>query len=332
MIAPARRNRSRTARRSPAITPPPRSPGRAAAQFVARLVPLDPGFYAFSLAAETGWREPVAGLALPAVHLCAAPHRDGAAQGAFEITDSFGRAGSWLDGRHKVLFVKSPAGGGAALVTGYLARDPDGMPLELDIRRVAAPGPAPIGAEGKESEPSGRTRPPLPAVMTLRMGGPVSAERSSQSVGLEIVAHIRGRGDVRFLDTPWVGRLGPGLWIEGFMIFPRGRSVAAAIEYKGLTASGTETSWIGAGSLCGTQGRGVPLIGFAVRQKAVPGGAPFDCEYTGYFQSGATAGPTRNGAPCRSAIDSDALEGMQLRLTPRPASPALARPPSTKTA
>ena len=307
MIAPGRPRRSKTARLPQAIVPPPPSPAGAAPQFVARLVPLGPGFYAFSLAADTGWREPGAGFALPAVHLGAAPRQDGAIQ----ITDSFGRAGSWLGGRHKVLFVKSPAGGGAALVTGYLARDPDSMPLELDIRRIAPPA-------GEEREPAGRVPPPLAPVMTLRMGGPVAVERSAQGVGLDIVAYIRGRGDVRFLDTPWVGRLGPGLWIEGFVIFPHGRLAAAAIEYKGLTASGAETPWIGGGTLCGARDSGIPLIGFAVRQKAVPGGAPFDCEYTGYFQSGASAGPTRNGAPCRSAIDHDPLEGMQLRIAPRP--------------
>jgi hypothetical protein len=309
---------------SPAIAPPTSSPERAAPQFVARLVPLDPGFYAFSLAAETPWREPVAGLALPAVQLCAVPHQDG----AVEITDSFGRAGSWLGGRHKVLFVKAPAGGGAALITGYLARDPEAKPLELDIRRLAQPGPATIPAEGAERQPSGRAPlSPLAPVTRLRMGGLGAAERSSEGAGLEVVAHIRGRGDVRFLDTPWVGRLGPGLWIEGFAILPHSRLAAAAIEYKGLTASGTETPWIGSGNFCGARGSGIPLIGFAVRQKTAPGGAPLDCEYTGYFQSGATAGPTRNGAPCRSAIDHDVLEGMQLRITPRPTGRA-----STKTA
>ena len=264
-----------------------------APHFVARLVPLDPGLYAFSLTTEAAWREPAVGLALPLVQLCAAPRQDG----AVEITDSLGRAESWLEGRNKVLFVKSPAGGGAVLVTGYLARDPATMPLEVDIRRVAPPGPP---------------------VMTLRMGGAGAAERSAEGAGLEIVAHIRGRGDVRFLDAPWVGRLGPGMWIEGFTVRPHGRLVAAAIEYKGLTASGTETPWIESGNFCGTQGRSLPLVGFAVRQKAVPGGAPFDCEYTGYFQSGATAGPTRNGAPCRSATEQDALEGLRLRITPRP--------------
>jgi hypothetical protein len=147
-------------------------------------------------------------------------------------------------------------------------------------------------------------------------------------MGLDIVAHIRARGDVRFQDTPWVGRLGPGLWIEGFMILARSQSAAAAIEYKGLTASGAETPWTGTGGLCGSRGRSIPLIGFAVRQKSAPGGALVDCEYTGYFQSGAVAGPARNGAPCRSAIENDPLEGMQLHLIPRPGRDALARPAS----
>jgi hypothetical protein len=306
MIARARPGRSKAARPSAAIAPPTSPAEPTAPQFVARLVPLDPGVYAFSLASETTWRAPVAGLALPAVQLGAAPREEG----AIEITDSFGRAGSWLGGRHKVLFVKAPAGGGAALITGYLARDPDSQPLELDIRRIAEAGPA-----------------TLAPVTRLRMGGPGAAERSPDGAGLEIVAHIRSRGDVRFRDTPWVGRLGPGLWIEGFTVVPPRGLAAAAIEYKGLAANGTETPWIGGGDFCGTRGRGTPLIGFAVRQKTAPGSAPLDCEYTGYFQSGAIAGPTRNGAPCRSAIDHDALEGLQLRITPRPA-----RPASTKTA
>jgi hypothetical protein len=321
MIAPGRPKRSKTAGWSRAIAPPP-SRGRTAPYVIARLVPLDPGLYTFSLGAETGWLEPLAGLTLPAVHLCAAPDRGG----DVEITDSFGRAGSWLGGRHRVLFVKSPTGGGMALVTGYLAHDPDSLQLALDIRRLAASGSATIAAEGGEREPAGLTPPSTAPVMTLTMGGPVAAEAWPQRVGLDIVAHIRGRGDVHFLDTPWVGRLGPGLWIEGFAIFPDSGLAAATIEYKGLTASGTETPWIGGGMLCGTRGSGIPLIGFAVRQKALPGGAPFDCEYTGYFQSGAMAGPIRNGAPCRSAIGQDALEGMRLRITPR-----APRPNSTRT-
>jgi len=323
MIAAARPPGFKAADVSGAAALPPRASEQATPHVVARLVPLDPGLYAFSLAAETDRREPVAGFALPAVHLCVPPRQDR----AIEITDGFGRARSWLTGRHKVLIVKSPPGGGAALVTGYLARDPDSLPLALDIRRLSPPGPPPLATAGAEREHGGRVSTLFAPVIRLTMDDAVAAEDSPQPVGLQILAHIRGRGDVRFIDAPWVGRLGPGLWIEGFTIFPDSRLAPASIEYKGLTASGTETPWISGGMLCGTRGRGIPLIAFAVRQKAVPSGAPLDCEYTGYFQSGATAGPSRNGAPCRSTIDRDALEGMQLRIIPRPI-----RPTSTGTA
>lgn len=301
MIAPGRAKRPTTARRPRAGTPPTAAPANEAPappHAVARLVPLDPGLYAFNLAAKTHWRHPVEGLVLPRVHVCAAPHEEG----AIEITDGFGRAGSWLGERDKVLFVTSHSGGGTALVTGYLTGEPDSLPLELEIRSIAVPGSATPAA-----------------VMTLTLGDLAQAEAEPQSLRLEIVAHIRNRGDVSFLDTPSVGRLGPGLWIEGFSIVLHGRLAEAAIEYKGLSASGTETPWIESGTLCGSRGMGIPLVGFAVRQKAGAGEAPLECEYTGYFQSGAMAGPARNGAPCRSTIENDPLEGIELRIAPRPA-------------
>jgi hypothetical protein len=284
-------------------------------EFAARLVPLDAGFYAFSLAPHTGWREPVVGLPLPAVHVCPPPDRDG-----IEITDNLGRAGpgrvgAWLGGRCSTLFVKAPPGGGAALVTAYLSRDPEAHPLQLEIRRID-PGDVAFAASpvGPGVSPGGTPAP----IMTLAMGAAAAPPDAMQPVRLEIVAHIRGRGDIRFGDSLWIGRLGPGLWIEAFTLWSRDQSVAGAIEYKGLSASGTETPWVACGSPCGTTGQGIPLVGFAVRQRGVPGGALFDCEYAGYFGSGTVAGPVRNGAPCRSSSDNDPLEGMQLRVTRRP--------------
>jgi hypothetical protein len=61
----------------------------------------------------------------------------------------------------------------------------------------------------------------------------------------------------------------------------------------------------------------VPLVGFAVRLKPSAATAAYDCEYSGYFQSGVTIGPLRNGAPCRSTVANDPLEGVQVRLVPR---------------
>jgi len=107
--------------------------------------------------------------------------------------------------------------------------------------------------------------------------------------------------------------------VEAFTILPRHERAAAAIEYKGLSANGVETAWLPAGSVCGTTGRNTPLLGFAVRQKAGVAGARFDCEYSGSFESGAVAGPARNGAPCRSVSDNDPLEGLQLCIIDRSA-------------
>lgn len=273
----------------------------AASRCVVRLVPLDPGLYGFTLAATAVGQGATSGPILPLVQICQPPP----AERTIEITDAFGRAGSWLGRRHAMLFVAVPPGGGVALVTAYLAD----APVELEIRRIDAASDTAPPAAGA----------PLPGTtLRLILAAPAAAAPSSHEVGFETVTHIRGRGDVRFVDAPWIGRLGRGLWIETLTLFPRDPSAAAAIEYKGLAAGGAETPWTGCGSPCGTQERGLPLIGLAVRQKAGFAEALFDCEYTGYFQSGATAGPARNGAPCRSAVDGDPLEGLQLRIIRRP--------------
>jgi hypothetical protein len=270
----------------------------------ARIVTLEPGLYAFTLPGVRYRRERIPGLPLPAIQVCAAT-----AGGGFEITDEAGRPGSWLGGG-MVLFVKSPEGG-AALVTAYLAREADAPPLDVEIRRIDRAGDRKIAASVPNTG--------LPPLMTLRLDASDAAAASTSSVRLDAIAHIRGRGDVRFAGGGVIGRLGPGLWIEAFAIASPDAAAAVGIEYKGLSASGSETPWLDCGSICGEAGTGIALLGFAVRQKAGSGSAArFDCEYSGYFQSGSVVGPLRNGAPCRSPRDNDALEGMALSVTPRP--------------
>ena len=121
--------------------------------------------------------------------------------------------------------------------------------------------------------------------------------------------------------------MAPGLWIESFSLLPLEVIGAQDVEYKGLTGSGFETPWISDDKLCGTRGMGVPLVGFAIRLKASAAAAGYDCEYSGFFQSGAIVGPLRNGAPCRSSVANDPLEGLQIRVRKRAAGkldPALA--------
>jgi hypothetical protein len=121
--------------------------------------------------------------------------------------------------------------------------------------------------------------------------------------------------------VPWAGRVAPGLWIESFSLRPLQGFSAQDIEYKGLTGSGFETPWLSDDKMCGTKGMAVPLVGFAVRLKPGAATAAYDCEYSGYFQSRVTVGPLRNGAPCRSTVANDPLEGIQVRLVRRAAVP-----------
>ena len=287
-----------------ALDPASKKARSAVPNAIARLVNLDPGLFAFSLTGAAPWRGGEAGLALPAVHVCPFHARPNS---AVEITTVSGGAGAWLGGRADTLFVRSPREGGAALVTAYLARDPSGPALALAIRRLDGPADSP-----------GATPAELP-IMTVPLATPAVTARPREEVGLEILLHIRGRGDVYFFEPGWAGRVGAGSWVEVFAILPQHALAASAVEYKGLSASGVETGWLPSGTRCGTSGRSTPLLGFAVRQKAGVAGARFDCEYSGYFQSGTISGPARNGAPCLSTADNDPLEGLQLRIIDRSA-------------
>jgi hypothetical protein len=145
---------------------------------------------------------------------------------------------------------------------------------------------------------------------------------------------MRNRGDIPFADADWAGRIGPGLWIESFSVAPIETLNGLEIEYKGLTSRGFETPWVSNGGPCGTRGMSVPLLGFAMRVKSNASTARYDCEYSGYFQSGATVGPLRNGVPCRSTVHNDPLEGIRLRLVARHISTAdvVAAPVESKAA
>ena len=278
---------------------------------VAKLISLEEGFYAFTLLGDGVGSGIAPGFAVPAVHISAPPRNSE----PMEIIDTLGRCAEWIAAGQATLFVRAPTGGGVALVTAYPGRDPRSQPLQLEIRRLDHAGFA--AAPTKSSATGGVGLARQPPFATIFLADPIPLAGDAEPLPIEILLHLRRRGDVRFVDRPWAGRLGPGLWIESFTILPRQRSAAAAIEYKGLTAAGVETDWLGCGSACGSRGMETPLVGFAVRQKASAADKVFDCEYSGYFQSGAVIGPCRNGAPCLSATANDPLEGMQLRILQR---------------
>jgi len=68
--------------------------------------------------------------------------------------------------------------------------------------------------------------------------------------------------------------------------------------------------------LCGTRGRGLPLIGFAVR--VAPQRADrFEVVYQGSFFAGGISPLQQNGAPCRATTADDPLEAINIRLIER---------------
>jgi hypothetical protein len=273
-----------------------------------QLLPLPTGLYLFSV---TSAAPPVSGrgeLSLPAMHIGLGP---GVRSDQVEFIAGPSTHGAWLFSTNDLL-VTRVTGSGATLVLTSV-RAPGGEVLSIKVERLEERRDEPASAKAaKSAAPStaGPTPPEIP--LFERSGGALP-------LPVHIVAHIRTRGDMSFAHVPWAGRVAPGLWIESFSVQPLEQFGAKDIEYKGLTGSGFETPWISDNVMCGTRGMATPLVGFAIRLKPSAAAASFDCEYSGYYQSGLVVGPMRNGAPCRSSVANDSLEGIQLRILRRDA-------------
>jgi hypothetical protein len=106
------------------------------------------------------------------------------------------------------------------------------------------------------------------------------------------------------------------LWIEALSIRSLGPLSADVIEYCAVTADGFQTPWLGNQMLCGSRGRGIPMLAYAIRLKPEVADQ-YDCTYTGKFVSGSVIGPVKNGELCCSDVPRDPLWGIELRVTPR---------------
>jgi len=288
------------------------APGMSAS---VQVLPLPPGLYLFSVKAASATPPRSNGeLSLPAVHVGLGP---GMRSDQVEFIAGPSTHGAWLF-THGDLLVTKVNGTGATLVMTSV-RAPGGEVLSIKVERLESRGDAN----------------PLPRTGTDMSNQPTAAHSQDSQhhdlfLPIQIGAHIRSRGDMMFVDVPWAGRVAPGLWIESFSVLPLEHLGSHDVEYKGLTGSGFETPWLSDNKMCGTKGMAVPLVGFAVRLKASPATAAYDCEYSAYFQSGVTVGPLRNGAPCRSTVANDPLEGIQVRLVRR--MPVAALPEAARSA
>jgi len=242
-----------------------------------RMVAVDEGLYALRIGEIGGDAGAISGMEFPVAQVATPFAEDGNGP---EIVASFPRRGPWLGREGGTVIIRSPAGGGHVIVTAYGPAEQSAVPLALDLRRLDGP------VAGIEK---------AAAAAAATSGGSVSAE--SQTRG-------------------WVGALGRKLQIEAFSIRPLEAIAPADIEFKGFLPRGGETQWVQGGALCGTRGRRLPLIGFAVRLGSHLSGR-FDVIYQGSFFTEGISTPHRNGQPCRAAAPDDPLEAINVRILER---------------
>jgi hypothetical protein len=263
----------------------------------------DAGIYTLHIGPSDGTPREISGMTVPVTHV-GAPHGNGA---GVEIVASYPQRGPWFGPDGGTAVVNVPPGGGRVIVTSY---GEPGQPVALptlELRRIDRPDAASVGAAPAAAGPPGTAIREIPT---------------------EILLHIERAGDRVFPGRGWVGALGRKLRIEGFSIRPLEGLLPGDVEFKGFEPNGQETPWVSAGTLCGTRGRGLPLIGFAVRL-APQARERFDAVYEGSFFSAGIVGPNRNGEPCRSAVGNDPLEAVNIRLIEK-ANPGSPRKPAER--
>jgi GT2 family glycosyltransferase len=301
----------------PAVDEPVHEEGLSAS---VQVLPLPAGLYLFSVKAGAPRAERSAGqLNLPAMQVGLGP---GVRSDQVEFVAGPGTDGTWLFAQGDVLVAKVNGAGATLILTSV--RSSIGEVLSIAVERLEARAQTAEPTESADNPvklavaAAAEAAAPAPTATSA-----VAPEGKSLAVPLQIKTHIRSRGDVSFANAPWAGRVAPGLWIESFSVQPLKNLTAHDIEYKGLTGTGFETPWLSDDQICGTKGMSVPLVGFALRLKPGAATSAYDCEYSGYYRSGVTVGPLRNGAPCRSTVANDPLEGIQIRIVKRPKSAAI---------
>ncbi len=266
-----------------------------------RMLRVDEGLYALRIGAIAGNPTEIAGMVLPVAQVSAPFSEDG---NGVEIIASFPRKGPWLDKAGGTVILRSPTGGGLVIVTVYGGSEQTSE-LSLDLQRLDGPRNGVAEAGRTVAQPT---------------AGSAPAATEARDVPTEILLHIERAGDRLFPGRGWVGALGRRMRIEAFSIRPLERLVPADIEMKGFLPNGGETPWIPGGVLCGTRGRGLPLLGFAVRV-AAQRAERFEVAYQGSFFAGGISQVHQNGDPCRAATADDPLEAINVRLIERIAEP-----------
>jgi DNA end-binding protein Ku len=145
---------------------------------------------------------------------------------------------------------------------------------------------------------------------------PPPAAEGAHDVGAEILLHIMGLGDRRYVEAGWAGNPGSRRQIEALSVRPREGLAASAVEFRVFAQEGRATAWVSNGNYAGTRGRNLPLTGFAVRPSDEFGDR-LEIAYEGSFFEGGVVGPKRNGELCVSTVADDPLEAVRITITDR---------------
>jgi hypothetical protein len=144
---------------------------------------------------------------------------------------------------------------------------------------------------------------------------PLTADSDERDLGTEILLHIMGIGDRRFVEPGWAGHPGSRRQIEAMSIRPCDELSPGAIEFRVFAQEGRATAWVSSGNYARARGRQLALTGFAVRP-APQVSDRFDVVYEGCFFEGGVVGPKRNGEICASPVPNDPLEAVRVRIVP----------------
>jgi hypothetical protein len=210
-----------------------------------------------------------------------------------------GRGEQWLPGKDNLVVVRAPQPGALLLATAFGSPGQRPSPPKAAIRPLEA-----SGLPGDQPSDVATVEPPLTEQPLARR---------QREIRTEVTVHLEGVGDHVFPGAAWAGKPGERKRIEGFAIRPLQELRPNEIEYKALHPGGVETPWVPGPQFCGTRGRSLPIVGFAVRI------APhvqdqFSVVYQAAFFRGGITEPRGNGAPCMPAIAGDVLEGINIRV------------------
>jgi len=215
-----------------------------------------------------------------------------------DLLSARGGGEQWLPCGDNLVVVRSPHAGSLLLATVYGSPGQRPSAPEVTVRALEAPEPAAY---------------PPADVATVEPPSEQPLARRQREIRAEVTVHLEGVGDRVFAGAAWAGKPGEHKRVEGFAVRPLQELRPNEIEYKVLHPGGVETQWVPGPQFCGTRGRSLPIVGFAVRI------APhvqdqFSVVYQAAFLRGGITEPRSNGAPCMPTITGDVLEGINIRV------------------